>query len=134
MSTSRTLLFVACVALVCTARAYADDADDAEHEDYDFYHQVEYKGHDTVDEQHVHILTYENFTEFIESHKHVMVEFYAPWCHHCKTLKPEYAGAATEIAKVTDASTTSSSPRCWRPTRTAARPRRRWRRHPSPSN
>ena len=99
MSTSRTLLFVACVALVCTARAYADDADDAEHEDYDFYHQVEYKGHDTVDEQHVHILTYENFTEFIESHKHVMVEFYAPWCHHCKTLKPEYAGAATEIAK-----------------------------------
>ena len=54
MSTSRTLLFVACVALVCTARAYADDADDAEHEDYDFYHQVEYKGHDTVDEQHVH--------------------------------------------------------------------------------
>ncbi|QDZ20101.1 protein disulfide-isomerase [Chloropicon primus] len=97
MRLARTLLFVACAALLLSGVARADD--DEAHEDYDFYHQVEYKGHDTVDEQHVAVLTYENFTEFIESNNHVMVEFYAPWCHHCKNLKPEYAGAATEIAK-----------------------------------
>ena len=100
MSYARKAVYFACAVLLLSAgTAFANEDDDAEHEEYDFYHQVEYKGHDTVDEQHVHVLTYENFTDFVESHNHVMVEFYAPWCHHCKQLKPEYAGAATEIAK-----------------------------------
>lgn len=46
-------------------------------------------------------LTPANFkTEVTDSDKDAMVEFYAPWCGHCKSLKPEYDSASHQLAGV----------------------------------
>ncbi|RWW10103.1 hypothetical protein BHE74_00038229 [Ensete ventricosum] len=49
------------------------------------------------DETDVVVLGDGNFSEFMGKHRHVMVEFYVPWCEHCKALAPEYAAAATAL-------------------------------------
>lgn len=71
---------------------YGDDGADEYGEDYGAY------GEDGEDEEeHVVVLSVANFEEKVLKTKFALVEFYAPWCGHCKSLKPEYAAAATEI-------------------------------------
>lgn len=43
---------------------------------------------------HVVHLHDETFKSFLKKKKHVLVMFYAPWCGHCKSTKPEFVKTA----------------------------------------
>ena len=50
-----------------------------------------------MDGTNVHHLDETTFDGFLAQTKSVLVMFYAPWCGHCKAMKPDYETAAKEL-------------------------------------
>jgi protein disulfide isomerase family A protein 5 len=49
-----------------------------------------------VDSEVVHLTT-SNFDPVVKEEASLLVMFYAPWCGHCKKIKPEYEKAAARL-------------------------------------
>ncbi|KAA0722548.1 Protein disulfide-isomerase [Triplophysa tibetana] len=57
------------------------------------------KTDEITEEKNVMVLHSVNFDRALNENKYLLVEFYAPWCGHCRSLEPIYAEVAEQLKK-----------------------------------
>ncbi|XP_033749423.1 protein disulfide-isomerase A3-like [Pecten maximus] len=50
----------------------------------------------------VKVLVAKNFDEIVTDDKDALLEFYAPWCGHCKSLEPKYNELGEKVKDISD--------------------------------
>lgn len=51
-------------------------------------------------DQPLQVVVAENFDEIVNAQdKDVLIEFYAPWCGHCKNLEPKYKELGEKVSQ-----------------------------------
>ncbi|XP_062235458.1 protein disulfide-isomerase A4 [Platichthys flesus] len=95
------LLLLLGVALLVTVSRCEEDAteekEEADEEDSDDEEDEDEDDTEVKEENGVLILNDNNYDTFIEGKDTVLVEFYAPWCGHCKSFAPEYEQIAQTL-------------------------------------
>lgn len=98
------VLLLALAQLLAVASAGAPDEDSSDKEDAIEEDEEEDEDDDDDDddlevkeENGVLILNDANFDNFVADKDTVLLEFYAPWCGHCKQFAPEYEKIAATL-------------------------------------
>ncbi|XP_051559803.1 protein disulfide-isomerase A2 isoform X2 [Myxocyprinus asiaticus] len=80
-----------------------DVAEPEEKEKTDEITEEKEKTDEITEEKDVLVLHSVNFDRALRENKYLLVEFYAPWCGHCRTLEPIYAEVAGLLKKESSA-------------------------------
>ncbi|ETO32993.1 protein disulfide-isomerase A3 precursor, partial [Reticulomyxa filosa] len=59
----------------------------------------EFRTKNAAKQDFVKSLNKSSFADFVSSHKRVLVEFYTPWCEHCKAMQLEFEKTAKHLQK-----------------------------------